>query len=141
MGKDSRERAKRRVEKAARAREEADHQAMMIEIAAELDAAGISAKVAAVDYLMRSRPFQRARHEAFFEADESDAPPKNEEDVRQILLGVLASFRADMADVLLKVTVLQGSIKVRATSGVEVTRAAVELVKARRAAAGQARAA
>ncbi len=97
-----------------------------------LEEIGVMARVRAVSTLMGTPEYQAAHNAALIEADKGDAPPKNEEDVRRILLGVLAGdpFRADLRDVLLKIRKQGGKLTVLIGPGVEASMAAVEHAKA-----------
>ncbi len=112
----------------ARAVEKAENERMTAAIARHMPE-GVMERVAAVTKIMRSPEFEKARSTAMRQADLRPNPPRNEEDVRSLLLEVLRGepFNADTRDVLLKIFVNQKSktLTVDAGPGVEASGIAV----------------
>jgi hypothetical protein len=100
-----------------------------------LVAAGVWARVQAVVALMKTEPYVEAQNRAISQAELGPLPPRNEEDVRAILLDVLKGepFNADLRDVLLKVRVDHETkrLSVSAGPGLEAVRAAIEVAPRR----------
>lgn len=107
----------------------AEHDRKRAAIHRHLEAAGVMARVRAVIALMSTPAYVDAQHKAISQAELSALPPRNEEDVRSIILDVLRDdpFNADLRDVLLKVRVNQRTkrMSVSAGPGIEAARAAM----------------
>lgn len=94
-----------------------------------LVAAGVWDRVQAVVALMKTEPYIEAQNRAISQAELGPLPPRSEEDVRAIILGVLEGepFNADLRDVLLKLRVDHETqrLTVSAGPGLEAVRAAI----------------
>lgn len=94
--------------------------------------AGVWARVQAAVALMKTERYIEAQNRAISQAELGPLPPRNEEDVRAIILDVLRGepFNADLRDVLLKVRIDHETkrLSVSAGPGLEAVRLAIQEV-------------